>query len=445
MSEEKKIDDDMKVASCPICCEIYNQTTRKKVKCNFCSYTTCVGCFKIYCLNSYTEPNCMSCKKRWARDFLVSFLSKNYINNEYKKHQENMLFEKEIAMIPSTQIYLEYKNIANQYYKKVEEVRKEIEILMENETKMMNLANEYMRKYLNPRSYPVTNKEERKTNTAIRPCPKQDCRGFINNRWNCGVCSSKVCQECHEPKEQEHKCDPNTIENVKLLKKETKPCPKCFSPIFKIVGCDQMWCTICKTAFSWVTGKIVNGQIHNPHYFEYLRTLGREDEEIENRFGNRCDARNINNVAYILNTYHRNKFPQSFFRNINSYLQNLTHIQEVELPRYRNNEDEEMKNIDLRIEYLEGKIERDHMKNKIQRRFKKSMFANNILEILQMYYDVSLDFVNEFMNKINNISSLDIDDFIIKANNLKSYVDENIEKVKGIYGYKCNIMLTYKL
>lgn len=452
MSEEKKIEnevkviqDDMKVSYCPICCEIYNQTIRKKIKCNFCNYATCVGCFKTYCLSSATEPNCMSCKKRWSRDFLVSFLSKNFINNEFKKYQENILFEKEIAMMPSTQIYLEYKNIADQYYKRVEEVRKEIQLLMENETNMIHLANEYMRKYLNPKSYPISNKEERKSNSALRPCPKENCRGFINNRWNCGVCSCKVCQECHEIKGDEHKCDPNTIENVKLLKKETKGCPKCFSPIFKIVGCDQMWCTICKTAFSWTTGKIVNGQIHNPHYFEYLRTIGREDEEIENRFGNRCNNRDLNNVAYVLSTNYRNRFHTGFLRNMINYLQNLIHIEQIEIPRYRNNDDEEMKNIDLRIEYLEGKIDKDYMKNKIQRRFKKSMFTNNILEILQMYYDVSVDFVNEFMNKIQTITLPEIDEFIEKVNNLKNYVDENIEKVKSTYGYKCNINITYKL
>jgi hypothetical protein len=61
---------------------------------------------------------------------------------------------------------------------------------------------------------------------------------------------------------------------VQFLAKVAKSCPKCGVQICKIEGCDQMWCTSCNTGFDWRTGKLANGPIHNPHYFEWLRSRG---------------------------------------------------------------------------------------------------------------------------------------------------------------------------
>jgi hypothetical protein len=84
-----------------------------------------------------------------------------------------------------------------------------------------------------------------------------------------------ACKDCHEIKgttqDAPHECNPDNLASAKLIDAETRPCPKCGARVFKISGCNQMFCTACNDcAFDWVTGRIET-IIHNPHYFEFQR------------------------------------------------------------------------------------------------------------------------------------------------------------------------------
>ena len=122
-----------------------------------------------------------------------------------------------------------------------------------------------------------SSKEEMETKKKqfTRACPVDGCTGFLSSQWKCGVCETWTCKDCLEvigkDKDAEHTCNPDVLASAQLLKKETKPCPSCSAAIYKISGCDQMWCTQCKIPFSWRTGLKVSGTIHNPHFYEWQR------------------------------------------------------------------------------------------------------------------------------------------------------------------------------
>jgi len=115
------------------------------------------------------------------------------------------------------------------------------------------------------------------------PCPIDECKGMIESKgFSCVKCEKKVCRRCREPKEKDdgHKCDPQVLENIKFLRDDTKPCPTCATPIHKLGGCDQMFCMTCKTAFSWRTGKLETGTIHNPHAIQWQREHGGQARDL---------------------------------------------------------------------------------------------------------------------------------------------------------------------
>ena len=88
---------------CQVCCEKINKINHKKVKCPFCDLTSCRVCSQRYILSSFEDPHCMGCKTRWDREFIDSFCTVKFRNKDLKLHRENVLLEREKALMPATQ------------------------------------------------------------------------------------------------------------------------------------------------------------------------------------------------------------------------------------------------------------------------------------------------------------------------------------------------------
>ena len=101
--------------------------------------------------------------------------------------------------------------------------------------------------------------------------------GFIDNNYYCEGCNKKFCEKCLQPLVENHECKKEDIETLEIILKETKPCPNCYTRIYKISGCSQMFCTYCKTGFDWITGKKILNNLHNPHRMEWLQNGGANE------------------------------------------------------------------------------------------------------------------------------------------------------------------------
>jgi hypothetical protein len=428
---EKKEEDFTN--TCPTCNEKYNKQKNKKNLC-YCGMEICRKCMKSYILSKEENPKCFQCNTGWTRSFLAEKLENKFITGDYKKHRENNIFNYERTLLPDTQIEVE-KIIEDEKIRKAE--AKLDDKIQEIMTEKKKLRKEYYEKY-----YPQLHSKNNATKERrifIRKCPNGDCMGFLSSSHKCGLCQIWACSECREikgiDKDAPHQCNPQILESVKLLEKDSKPCPKCASMIFKIEGCDQMWCTNCQTSFSWIHGTILNGHIHNPHYFEWLRLNGTGNGAIERAGEQEQNCQNRILTNRIINrflTSIKEKHPD-LHKDMSNIMRQLLHIQHVEMmdrfqPQGRND------NLVVRIQYMRKIINEEKFKSIIQKKEKRNDKNIHIMNLLQMFISLETDIIYRLFD---DLTKSNIDKCREEMEKLREYTNAQFQIISRNFQCVC--------
>jgi hypothetical protein len=272
------------VPECKVCFEKYNKSNHMPIKCTSCDFEACRQCHSTFILDTTNAiPNCMNCHKELQREFLVENFTQKFVTQDWKKHREQIIFQRERALLPTRQPVAEMVRRKDVLKRENEELLKQMNELR---AKQYQCQREIGNIDYRIRMGPAADANLRNASGSasaphaaafIRPCPNtaSNCRGFLSTQWKCNLCNMWACKDCHEIKgttqDAPHECNPDNLASAKLIDTETRPCPKCGARVFKISGCNQMFCTACNDcAFDWVTGRIET-IIHNPHYFEFQR------------------------------------------------------------------------------------------------------------------------------------------------------------------------------
>lgn len=397
---------------CSICCETFNKRNHKKVDCPFCDFVSCRSCVQQYILGSSNDPHCMNCKNVWNREFIDDSCTKIFRNGELKKHREKILLEREKCMLPETQHLVVREKQVRSIGKLIKEAEQElhrqqvhIQALTRQQSVIRNGG---------------TVEEAKEKKQFVRKCPIEDCKGFLSTRWKCDICDNYVCSECNEKKEENHECDPNAVETVKLLNKDSKPCPKCGTIHFKINGCSQMWCPSCHTAYNWNTGMIEKGVIHNPHYYEFQRNHG-------------TNARNLGDIPcggfptiYEMRNAINPRAEE--FHEIYKIHNLIAHIENYELRWNYRDVPERVDNTDLRVRYLMNELSEEEFKKTIQKREKALEKKRDLHNILRMFVDTGSDLMRQLVQ-----DTYRYDEIVQIFRNLHNYTNITFEKIKDRY------------
>lgn len=438
------------MTSCNICCDHYNKSTRTKVVCGYCDFDVCRTCCETYIL-SETIPKCMrsECGKEWSRKFLREHFTNTFLTSKYKEHVENILFDQEKALMPATQPLVEEKIRKNNLRREIDAIDKLIGDLYREKR---NLERNYVH------GGDAVHSSTR--DHFVRQCPADGCRGFLSTQWKCGICEKWTCPDCHEVKglhrDVEHTCDPNSVETAKMLAKDSKPCPKCQSFIFKISGCDQMWCTQCHTAFSWKTGKLEK-HIHNPHFYEWQRLnaaggvaprnpgdveCGRElDHALVGDFysttrlhSELCKTTTAPSATTYGKFVDRTQYqyaPQVL--HLVDIMRNMIHNVRVEIATFQTDYVE--RNQDLRVRYLEKEIDEEEFKVLIQRNDRKSKKNTEVAQVIQLAGTALTDIVYRMMDHLKKVerNNFEIDGFFREIEEIRVYCNNVFRDIAFTY------------
>ena len=262
---------------CPLCIETFNRSDRAPICCELgdCAWTACKGCTRQYLLGTTLDPHCMDCRKAWSQAFLVRSLNHCWVAKEYRAHHRSLLIEREFSKLPETMEAAERVRRCRDEETKLTKLRDEILALDQARRVLLERQGTHYRKIRKIKEGADGKTAEKRK--FILACPNPDCRGYLSTAYKCEICQLHTCSKCLEvigySKQDEHVCNEDSVLSAAAIRKDTKSCPTCGERIFKISGCDQMWCPPCGTAFSWKTGAVDTGHVHNPHFYQAQRAL----------------------------------------------------------------------------------------------------------------------------------------------------------------------------
>ena len=294
----------------------------------------------------------MSCEAAFTEQFFKSAGHPALVKTVLRPAEETLLWDREKERLPMTQVLVDWENAVVELAKRLR-FGFRVEFPPKPQVAMSSLS------------------------SNIFPCPGVDCRGFVlPSERGCGSCKRRVCMSCRTFAEAEHTCDPETLKSLAFLASDSKACPKCAALIFRVSGCNHMFCTNCRTHFDWVSGVVLKNST-NHHYTNTeafatnvatLTTAApREDTCVDVMF-------NAVSVAQALPSQHLERLLWSELSMVRTFLRS-------KLDPRRLTESHEQALIKVRMQFLRG-VPESQCKKKVwllEKSFERSLDESHLL------------------------------------------------------------------
>lgn len=410
---------------CSICCET-RLTASRVAKCPFCAEACCRGCLQRYLLGSQDDPACMFCKNALSREHLEAMLPKSFLAKQYKEHRQQVLLQRETAMVPASMPYVEQEVQRRRNEKVLEQMREERARLKRKVQELDRACHDLERRV----SPPLEARRQ-----FVHRCGRANCMGWLSIAWKCSTCEHYTCPDCNADRgldrSEEHVCDPEMKATMEAIRKDSKKCPGCGQFIQRVEGCAQMWCVECHTAWDYTTGLKINGNIHNPHFYEFQRRngpIGRLHNDVP--CGGFPHYRELSEITDPIRACRHRAELFSMHRLV-------LHIEDRELRAYPTETPPDV-NLRLRVQWVLHDIDSEKLKRLLQQREKAAHKKRDIGLVLRMVVDASADRLREFVVSARDAPPADVERAICALVSLltalMTYANDALKTVALRYG-----------
>ena len=459
---------------CPVCLEYFDLYHHKRIRCG-CGRCVCIDCCMEHLESSMEDPHCLHCMRVWDERFLMENMGTKE-TKQRKEHRKEVLFQRELAKMPQTQPLVKMMKDSRQMMFQLRKYNKELmkSDITQDEREFLELRINEISLEHHELLMKLESVKQNKTNVNIvqhiQNCPVTTCKGFITKKYRCGLCDTAICRKCLEVTTDGHECKQEHIKSAEKIMKETRPCPSCATRIYKIDGCDQMWCTKCHTAFSWKTGRVESGRVHNPHFFEYMRENPEHQDRPERNAGE-ADCGGLiphSQIREIINTYkfilrtipvkHRDfHFKDTLYhKKIYSIYRSIVHTYGATIDSMREFINKHNPNQDLRIMYLMGERTKPQIMNTLIRRERRKNKNREVLHVLELFQTVANDHFRNLYEKMREIKeefecphefvrimNEHADKMIAALSKVQEYTVEAFTKIQETYNMSTYMIMPY--